>query len=87
MLAVKPVTVRVTLAVSVPVAVLMEMEPVHVVPAAIPDGLTETVKVVFEVLAVKLPVGEMISQVLLQEVPSNAWAVALVLVWAVTVSV
>ncbi len=35
--AVKPVTVRVTLAVCVPVAVIMEMVPVHVVPAASPD--------------------------------------------------
>ena len=45
-LVVKPVTVRVTLVVSVPVAVLMEMVPVHVVPPASPDGLTETVKFV-----------------------------------------
>ena len=35
----------------------------------------------------KLPVGERVSQVLLQEVPGDAWALALILVWAVTVRV
>jgi hypothetical protein len=47
------------------------------------------VKLVFEGLAEKLPVGERNNQlkVLHVSVPSDDWAVALVLVWAVTVSV
>src|ERR1039457_6663544 len=53
----KPVTFRVTFAVCVTEAAVKEIVPLHVVPAAIPDGLTETVKFVFDVLAVKLPVG------------------------------
>ena len=71
----------------VPVAVFMEIRPVQVVPAVNPDGLTETVKLVFEALAVKLPVGEMVSQVVLVQLCSEVWAIALVLVWAVTVRV
>lgn len=49
--------------------------------------MTERVKLVFDVPAVKLPVGERVSQVLLQAEPGDAWAVALVLACAVTVSV
>jgi hypothetical protein len=49
--------------------------------------LTEIVKLVFDVLAVKLPVGERFSQLLVVQVCSDAWAVALVLTWAVTVSI
>jgi hypothetical protein len=49
--------------------------------------LTETVKFVFAGLAVKLPVGERVSQLLLVQLCSDTWAVALVLVCAVTVSV
>jgi hypothetical protein len=64
-----------------------EIVPVHVVPAVSPDGLTEMVKLVFDVPAVKLPVGETVNQVLLQAVPGDAWALALVLVGAVTVRV
>jgi hypothetical protein len=82
-----PARVRVTVAVSVPVAVAKEIVPVQVVPAAIPDGLTETVKLVPEGPAKKLPDGERVSQVLLQEVPGVAWAVALIVVCAVTVRV
>jgi hypothetical protein len=82
-----PVTTRVTVAVSVPVAVLMETVPVHVVPEAIPDGLTEIVKVVFDGLAMKVLFGDRVSQVLLQAVPCDAWALALVLVCAVTIRV
>jgi hypothetical protein len=43
----------------------MVIVPLHVVPAEIPDGLTETVKFVFDALAVKLPVGDKVSHVLL----------------------
>jgi hypothetical protein len=46
------------------------------------------VKLLFEVVALKLPVGERVSQVVLVQLCSEAgWAVALVLVWAVTVRV
>src|SRR5882724_13577923 len=65
----------------------MEIEPVQVLPAAIPAGLTETVKLVPEGPAVKAPVGERLSQLLLVQVCSVACAVALVLPGAVTVSV
>ena len=44
-------------------------------------------KFVFAGLAVKLPVGERVSQLLLVQLCSDTWAVALVLVCAVTVSV
>ncbi len=44
-------------------------------------------KLVFDVPAVKLPVGERVSQVLLQEVPGDACAFALVLAWAVTLRI
>ena len=44
-------------------------------------------KFVFAGLAVKLPVGDRVSQLLLVQLCSDAWAVALVLVCAVTVSV
>src|SRR5260370_15245794 len=64
----------------------MEIVPVHAVPAVNPDGLTETVKLVFDVPAVKLPVGERVSQLLVVQLCSDAEAVALVGVWAVTVS-
>jgi hypothetical protein len=49
--------------------------------------LTETVKFVFVVVAVKLPVGERLSQLLVVQLCSETWAVALVLLCAVTVSV
>jgi hypothetical protein len=49
--------------------------------------LTETAKFVFVGLAVKLPVGERVSQLLLVQLCSDTWAVALVFVCAVTVSV
>src|SRR5258708_6158222 len=81
------VMLRVTLAVCVPAALAIEIVPVHVVPAAIPDGLAETVKVVPVELAVKLPKGERVNQLLLVQLCVEPWAVALVLVCAVTVSV
>ena len=84
---VKPVTLSVTLADCVPAAVVMEMVPVQVVPAAMADGSTETVKFAFNRLAVKLPVGERDNQLLVVQVCSDTWAVALVLVCAVTVRV
>jgi hypothetical protein len=49
--------------------------------------LTAIVKFVFAWLAVKLPVGESVSQSLVVQLCSDTWAVALVLLWAVTVSV
>ena len=79
------VTNRVTPSICVPEDVTMDIAPVHVVPAAIPAGLTETVKFVFDWLAVKLPVGERLSQLLLVQFCSVACAVALVLPGAVTV--
>ena len=87
LVAITPLTFRVTLTVCVPLAVVMEMVPVQVVPAVIPDGLTETVKFAFNTPAVKLPVGERASQLRVVQLCSDTWAVALVLVWAVTVSV
>jgi hypothetical protein len=86
--AVGAVTFRVTVAdCATTPPTLREIVPVHVVPAVSPDGLTEIVKLVFNVLAMKLPFGERVSQVLLQAEPGNAWAFALVLVWAVTVRI
>ena len=84
---VEDATFRVTAAVCVAEAVTMEIVPLHWVPAAMPDGLTETVKVVLVRLAVKLPSGERASQVLVVQLCSDTWAVALVLLCAVTVSV
>ena len=81
------VTFRVTLAVCVPVAAIMEIVPVHAVPPAIPDWFTETVKLVAVELAVKVPVGDIVSQLLLVQLCSDDWAVALVLPDAVTVRV
>jgi hypothetical protein len=85
--AVKPVTFRVTVAVSVPAVVVMEIVPVHTVPPAIPEGFTETVKFAFDTPAVKIPDGERDSQVTVVQVCSDTCAVALVLVWADTASV
>jgi hypothetical protein len=45
------------------------------------------VNVLFVALAVKLPAGARLSQVLVVQLCSDIWAVALVLVWAVTVRV
>ena len=81
------VTVRVTVTDCVLVPAVKEIVPVHVVFAVSPDGLTETVKLVFDVPATKLPVGESVSQLLVLQLCSDACAFALVLAWAVTVSV
>src|SRR5260370_1567034 len=78
---------RSTLSACATPVVAMAMAPVQVVPAAIPDGLTETVKFAFNGPAVKLPVGDMDNQLLVEQVCSDTWAVAAVLVCAVTVSV
>jgi hypothetical protein len=80
-------TVIVTATVREPEAAFMEIVPRHVVPAAIPDGLTETVKTVPAVPAVKLPLGERVSQVLLPQLCSDTWAEELVSNGAVTVTV
>jgi hypothetical protein len=77
----------VTLAVCVPLFVVKDNVPLHVVPGARPDGFAETVKVEFDVLAVKTPVGERVNQVIFVQLCSEAWAVAVVLACAVTVSV
>jgi hypothetical protein len=63
------------------------MAPVQVVPAAIPEGLTETVKFVAVVPAVKVPFGERASQLKLAQLCSVSWAVAVVSKNAVTTSV
>ena len=42
-------------------------------------------KLVFDGPAVKLPVGERVSQVVVVQLCSDTWAVAAVLAWAVTV--
>ena len=47
--------------------------------------MTETVKLAPDVPAVKLPVGERVSQLLVVQLCSDAWAVALVLLCALTV--
>src|SRR5260370_7826 len=65
----------------------MEMVPAHVVPAANPDGLTETVKLVFDGPAVKLPVGDRGSEVLGERVGSGGGGIVQVEAWAVTVRV
>ena len=49
--------------------------------------MTETVKFVLDAPAVKLPVGERVSQLLLVQLCCDTWAVALVLAWAVTANV
>ena len=49
--------------------------------------MTEIVKVVFVWLAVKPPVGERVSQLSVVQLCSDTWAVALVLLCAVTVKV
>ena len=49
--------------------------------------MTDTVKLAFAGPAVKLPVGERVSQVLVAQLCSDIWAVAPVLVCAVTVRV
>jgi hypothetical protein len=85
--AVGAVTLRVTVADCAALPAVMVIVPVHVVPAVSPDGLTEMVKLVLAVVAVKLPVGDRVSQLLLAQLCSVAWAVALVLVWDVTASV
>jgi hypothetical protein len=79
--------VTVAVAVCVPAAGFMEMVPVHVVPPAIPDGLTETVKFAFDRPAVKLPIGERDNQFKVAHVSSDTEAVTMVSVWAVTVRV
>src|SRR5204863_6821504 len=81
------VTVSVTLAVCVTEPAVMDIVPLHVVPAAIPEELTAIVKTVPDGAAVKLPVGERVSQLLLVQLCSATWAVALVLADAVTVRV
>ena len=78
------VTFRVTVAVCVTPAAVIEIVPVQVVPAAKPVWFTEIVNGVLVALAVKLPVGDMLSQLLPVHVVSATAAVALVLVCAVT---
>jgi hypothetical protein len=80
-------TIRVTLAVRVTEAVVMEMEPLQVVPAVMPAGLTEIVNTVPPVPALKAPVGDRVSQLLPVQFCWVAWAVALTLDAAVTVRV
>jgi hypothetical protein len=65
----------------------MDIVPAHEVPALSPVAFTETVKFEFDVPAVKLPVGDMLSQVLPVQLCSETWAVAAVFVDAVTVRV
>ena len=84
---VTPVTLIVTVTVCVTVPAVIETVPVHVVPTAIPAWLTDTVKFVFAVLAVKLPVGDIASHAVLVQVCSDISALAAVFVCAVTVSV
>ena len=80
-------TTNVTGTIRTPVTGFMTMEPVQVVPAAIPDGLTETVKFVAVAVAVKVPFGERASQLKLAQLCSVSWAVAVVSKYAVTASV
>lgn len=80
-------TISVTGTMRTPETGFMTIEPVQVVPAAIPEGLTETVKLEGVSVAVKAPVGERVSQVLSAQLPSVIWAVAFVSKYAVTASV
>jgi hypothetical protein len=79
-------TFNVTVADRTPEAALIEISPLHFVPAASPVGSAETVKVVPDEPAVKLPDGEIESHVLLQ-LSADTAAVAGVSKGAVTVSV
>ena len=78
------VTLSVTVAVCVVAPAVIVIVPVHVVPAVNPVWFTEIVKLVLVALAVKLPVGDMLSQLLGVHVVSATVAVALVLLDAVT---
>jgi hypothetical protein len=78
-------TVSVTGTVCVPEGVIKEMAPLHVLPAEIPDGFTETRRLVFVWLATKLPLGMTASQMTVVQLCSDAWAVTVVLLCAVTV--
>ena len=80
-------TINVTGTIRTPVTGFMTMAPVQVVPAAIPEGLIETVKVVAVAVAVKVPFGERVSQAELAQLCSVTWAVAVVSKNAVTASV
>jgi len=79
-------TFNVTLAVFVTEAAVMEIVPVHVVPAVRPVALTETVKALAVELAVNAPVGVSVSQLFPVQVCWENWAVALTLDGDVTVS-
>jgi hypothetical protein len=80
------VTFSVTVAVCVVDPAVIVIVPVHVVPAANPVWFTEIVKLVLVVLAVKFPVGDMLSQLLPVHVVSVTCAVALMLLDAATPS-
>jgi len=66
-------TTNLTAAVCVPETVVIEIVPVHTVPALSPDGSTATLKFVPAVPVVKRPLGVSPSQLL----PAQLWAVAL----------
>jgi hypothetical protein len=80
-------TVKVTGTDCVPAATVIDTVPLHVVPAVRPAAFTATVKSVLLELALKLPAGERVSQLLLVQLCSDACAVALVVVCEVTVNV
>jgi len=57
-----PVTLKLTLVVRVVDPTVTVIVPVHVLPAGMPTGFAETVSVAPLLVAVKLPVGERLSQ-------------------------
>jgi hypothetical protein len=81
------VTAIVTSSVWVPADDASEIVPLQILPAAIPEGSTDTVKLVLAGPAVNVPDGESASHVLLVQLTSEACAVALMLLCAVTVNV
>jgi hypothetical protein len=80
-------TTSVTDTVRTPDAAVINTEPLHVLPAAIPDGSVETVKVVAVGPVVKLPAGEIDSQLLRPQLCLVTCTDALVVKSAVTESV
>ena len=79
-------TVRVTLAVWVPEPDEKETDPVHTVPAAIPEWLTAIVNTVAVGEALKPPDGDKMSHELVVQLCSVACAVAAVAVGADTLN-
>jgi hypothetical protein len=72
----EPIAFSVTGTVCVPVDAAIEIDPIHTVPAVIPDASAETVNVVAVGPAVKSPTGDKVNQLRLAQVCIDIWAVA-----------